>query len=230
MKRLVPAALAAFLTGFLPVLAQEAGSAGPEAAEVAQRMTQGRAMEAAIWGMPAVNTQLMLQEAKKIGAKPHDVVYWGRPLDWHNQTLTPNPDAIYLMSFYDLSDGPVVFEVPPAEDGAFVQRQHRHPLADAARGRWPDGCRQGRGRQVRAPAARPPSQLPEGFTPLQSDTLTGYALFRSNLKSHGDADVAASVDYGKKWQVYPLSLADDPPPTKFIDAADASSTPPFATT
>ena len=80
-------------------------------------MTQGRAMEAAIWGMPAVNTQLMLGEAEKIGAKPHDVVYWGRPLDWHNQTLTPNPDAIYLMSFYDLSDGPVVFEVPPAEEG-----------------------------------------------------------------------------------------------------------------
>ena len=64
-------------------------------------------------------------------------------------------------------------------------------------------------------------KLPEGFTPLQSDTLTGYALFRSNLKSHGDADVAASVDYGKKWKVYPLSLADNPPPTKYIDAADA---------
>ena len=32
--------------------------------------------------------------------------------------------------------------------------------------------------------------IPDGYIPLQSDTLGGYALFRSNLKSHGDADVA----------------------------------------
>jgi hypothetical protein len=27
------------------------------------------------------------------------VIYWGKPLDWHNQTLTPNPDTLHFMTF-----------------------------------------------------------------------------------------------------------------------------------
>jgi len=37
--------------------------------------------------MPAVNYDLMLQEMiSKAGGKVNQVVYWGRPLDAHNQT------------------------------------------------------------------------------------------------------------------------------------------------
>ena len=42
---------------------------------------------------------------------------------------------------------------------------------------------------------------------------------RSNLASHGDADVAKSVAYGKRIKVYPLSEAANSPPTAFTDAA-----------
>ena len=43
-----------------------------------------------------------------------------------------------------------------------------------------------------------------------------YALWRSNLKSYGDADVAKkSVAYGKRVKVYPLPQAANPPPTVF---------------
>src|SRR3954467_14211233 len=81
----------------------------------------GRAAEAVIWAMPAVNTDMMLQAALKTGAKENEIVYWSRPPDWHNQTLTPNPDAIYLMPFFDTKDGPVVIEVPAAgEDGSLT--------------------------------------------------------------------------------------------------------------
>ena len=60
-------------------------------------------------------------------------------------------------------------------------------------------------------------RVPEGYIPLQPDTFGGYALLRSNLKSHGDADIAKSVAYGKKIKVYPLSQAANPPPTVFTD-------------
>ena len=51
--------------------------------------------------------------------KPNQIVYWSRLPDWKNQTLTPNPDAIYLMPFFDTKDaGPIVMEIPPAGDGA----------------------------------------------------------------------------------------------------------------
>lgn len=45
-------------------------------------------------------------------------------------------------------------------------------------------------------------------------------LFRSNLASHGDADVQASIGYGKKLKIYPLSAAANPPETVFSDVKD----------
>jgi hypothetical protein len=88
--------------------------------ELAERTVERRAVEAVIWGIPAVNYDLMLQEMlTKTKGKVNQIVYWSRPIDWHNQTLTPNPDAIYLMAFTNTKDvGPVVIEVPAAEGGS----------------------------------------------------------------------------------------------------------------
>jgi hypothetical protein len=40
------------------------------------------------------------------------------------------------------------------------------------------------------------------------------------LKSHGDADVAKSIAYGKRIKIYPLSQASKPPVTVFTDVKD----------
>ena len=71
--------------------------------------------------MPAVNYHLMYQEmVRKTKGGFNQVLYWSRLLDWKNQTLTPNPDVIYLMPFFNTKDvGPVVLEIPPADDGLF---------------------------------------------------------------------------------------------------------------
>ena len=132
---------------------------------------------------------LMLQEMlTKTAGKVKQVVYWGRPLDWQNQTLTPNPDALYFMS-----------SSTPRRTGRsrlasrrcrrIVQRQHREDVADAARRCRAARRRQGQGRQVCCPATGLQGSLQKANT-LQSDTFGGYVLFRSNLKSHADADVA----------------------------------------
>jgi hypothetical protein len=54
-------------------------------------LIESRAIEAVIWGMLAVNTELMRQEMLKADGKENQIIYWDKPLDWHNQTLTPNP-------------------------------------------------------------------------------------------------------------------------------------------
>jgi hypothetical protein len=59
----------------------------------------------------------MHQAMLKLGGKPNQIVYWSGLLDWKNQTLTPNPDVIYFMAFFNTKDGPVVIEIPPAGDG-----------------------------------------------------------------------------------------------------------------
>ena len=189
--------------------------------ELAERMVQQRAVEAVVWGMPAVNYDLMLQEMlNKTDGKVNQVVYWGRPLDWHNQTLTPNPDAIYFMTFFNTKDvGPVVVEVPPANGGSLngnIVNVWQMPLEDAGL----LGGDKGKGGKylVLPPGYTDP--VPQGYIALQSDTFGGYALLRSNLVSHSDADVEKSIAYGKRVKVYPLSQGDNPPATVFTDAKD----------
>ncbi len=60
---------------------------------------------------------------------------------------------------------------------------------------------------------------PAGYVVLRPEVYGGFALLRSNLKSHSATDVAAAVAYGKRIKVYPLSQAANPPATKFTDAS-----------
>src|SRR3712207_97164 len=103
------------------VLAAPASAQGFTPQELEQRAVHRRAVEAVIWGMPAVNFDLMLQAALKAGAKENQIVYWSNFLDWKNQTLTPNPSTIYLMPFLNMKDvGPMVVEIPPADGGSIT--------------------------------------------------------------------------------------------------------------
>ncbi len=188
------------------------------AQELRDRSVERRAVEAVIWGMPAVNADLMLQEMlSKTKAKVNEVVYWSRPVNWQNQTLTPNPDSIYLMSFWNVKDGPLVIDVPPAEGGSFagnIVNAWQMPLEDAG----PEGADKGKGGKY---VILPPGYTgvtPPGYIVLKSDTFSGFALLRSNLKSHADADIEKSVAYGKRLKIYPLKQAANPPPTRFTDA------------
>lgn len=179
-----------------------------------------RAAEAMIWAMPAVNTDLMLQEAlNRTGAKPNEVVFWSQPANWKNQTLTPNPDSIYFMSFWNVKDGPIVIEIPPAKGGSIagnIVTVWQMPLEDAG----PEGADKGKGGKylITPPGYR--GKVPSGYIHLPSDSYSGFALLRSNLPSHGAADIAKSVAYGKQIRVYPLARAARPPATRFVDAQD----------
>jgi hypothetical protein len=191
------------------------------AAELNNRLIHRRAVEAIIWGMPAVNLDLMLQAT--IGSakgKPNQIVYWSRLPDWKNQTLTPNPDVIYLMPFFNTRDlGPMVLEIPPADDGVIngtVMDAWQVPLEDVG----PAGVDKGKGGKYLILPPNHSAPIPDGFIALPSPNYQGYALLRSILKSGSDADIAKAVAYGKRINVYPLAQAANPPPTTFVDAID----------
>jgi hypothetical protein len=190
--------------------------------ELSSRIIERRAFEAVIWGIPAVNTDLMRQQMlTKTSGKVGQVIYWGRPLDSKNQTLTPNPDALYFMTFFDLKDGPVVLDLPSGDsDGSFngnIVTVWQMPLEDAGL----LGVDKGKGGRFLLLPPGYKGSVPKGYYTLKSDTLTGYMLFRSNFKSHGDADVQASIAYGKRMKVYPLAQTSKPPATVFVDVKDA---------
>jgi len=189
--------------------------------EVAPQLLSARAVQAVIWGMPAVNYDLMLQEMlTKTPGKVGQVIYWGRPLDSKNQTLTPNPDALYFIVFFNTKNGPIVLELPPATTtssfNANIVTLWQMPLEDAGL----LGLDKGKGAKYLVLPPGYKSTPPVGYVALQSDTFGGYMLFRANFKSHSDADVQAAINYGKQMRIYPLAEAAHPPLTVFTDVKD----------
>jgi hypothetical protein len=189
--------------------------------DLSRRTIERRAIEAVIWGMPAVNTDLMLQEFVKLKGSPNQIVYWSRLPTWKNQTLTPNPDAVYLMPFFNTRDvGPVVLEIPAATaENSFtanIDDFWQVALEDAG----PAGADQGKGGKYLILPPGYSGKAPDGYIPLRSSTYGGYALLRSTPRSGSEEDVSKAVEYGKRVKLYPLSQTNDPPPTVFVDAED----------
>jgi hypothetical protein len=218
MKTNLTCVIFALCVAMTPTVSFAQDSLTPQ--QLTERSIERRAVEAAIWAMPVVNYDLMLQQMlSQTPAKVNEVVYWSKPLDWHNQTLTPNPDAIYFMAFFNTKDaGPIVLEVPPAEGGSMnanIVNIWQMPLEDAGL----LGVDKGKGIKFLIVPPGYSEPIPAGYTVLQPGTFGSYALLRSNLASHSDSDVAKSVEYGKRIKVYPLAKAADQPATTFTDAS-----------
>ena len=181
-----------------------------------------RAIEAINWGMPAVNYELMRQAmCRDARGEMNQIAYWSRLFDWKNQTLTPNPDVIYAMPFFDLSAaGPMVIEIPPAGDDGSITGTIMDCWQSALDDVGPAGKDRGAGGRyvVLPPGYAEP--VPDGFLPLPSRNLEGYALLRSIPRSLSEADVARAVAYARRIAFYPLREAAAPPPTIFVDAID----------
>ena len=215
MKTLLAALLLACATA--PAHAQDLS---PK--ELSDRQVHRRAVEAVIWGMAAVNTDLMRQEMlTKTAGKVNQIIYWGRPLDYRNQTLTPNPDTLYFIAFFDTKDvGPMVLDVPPGDAKGSLNGNIVTVWQTSLEDVGLLGLDKGKGGKF---VILPPGykgQVPAGHTPLRPDTYSGYGLLRVNMKSHGDTDVAAAIAYGKRMRFYPLVAAAKPPPTVFTDVKD----------
>ena len=78
-------------------------------------------------------------------ARENQIVYWSDLPSWKNQTLTPNPDAVYLMPFFNTRAGPMVLEIPPASDegsiAGAIDNVWQVPLEDVG----PAGVDKGKG-------------------------------------------------------------------------------------
>jgi hypothetical protein len=189
-------------------------------ADLSHRTVERRAVEAVVWGMPAVNFDLMFQAMQKAGGKENQIVYWSNLLDWKNQTLTPNPNTIYLMPFINTKDvGPMVLEIPrAARDGRQITGTITDAWQVALEDVGPAGADKGNGGKylILPPDYR--GNVPNGYIVLRSSTNMAGPLLRSNVGSGSTADIARAVNYARQVRLYPLSSAASPPPTTFIDA------------
>lgn len=145
--------------------------------DLARGTVDRRAVEAVIWGTPAVNFDLMHQAMvrdAKAGDCSNKIVYWSRLFDWKNQTLTPNPDSIYFVAFFNTKDvGPVVLEIPPADEGSItgsIDDCWQTAIEDVG----PAGMNEGKGGKYFILPPGYKEQPPSGCMALQSYTYQGY--------------------------------------------------------
>lgn len=186
-----------------------------------EQLKYGRAMDAILWSMPVVNFAAMYQAVTRdANSQYNQILYWSKPLNWKNQTLTPNTEALYFMPFFNTKGiGPIVLEIPPAEGGSItgtIMDCWQSALEDVG----PAGVDKGKGGKylVLPPDYKGPT--PTGYILLHAETYSGYALLRSIPKSLKVEDVVTAVAYAKRIKLYPLSTVSKQPETIFVDAYD----------
>jgi hypothetical protein len=117
--------------------------------------------------------------------------------------LTPNTDTSYGSAFLNLADGPIVVEVPPNSLGLVDDFWFRW-IADLGNA-GPD--RGAGGKYLFVPPGWD-GRLPDGYFTYTSATYSNWILIRA---LDGLDALRAGV------RIYPLSAADDPSPTEFIN-------------
>jgi hypothetical protein len=92
-------------------------STAATAGDLEAQLVYRRAVEATIWGMPAVSMAAVRRSlSRDLDAGYGDVIYFTRPMEPRHEFLTANNQTPYVVTFFDLKAGPMVLEVPAASD------------------------------------------------------------------------------------------------------------------
>jgi hypothetical protein len=181
------------------------------------RVMERRAFEAVVWGMPAVQFQLLYQAVARQGGTWNQAAFWSPVAGGKNQTLAADPGEVSFIVFFDTRlAGPMVLELPPADHGIAVSIHNGWQVV-LEEGRPNDRSRAGKYLIL------PPGHdgaVPEDCRVVPCDTWRGFALLRIPT-GRGDAeDVIRAVFRGKALTFYPLARSAHPPSTVFVDAAE----------
>ena len=187
-------------------------------ADLSDRMTYHRAIDAAVWAMPLMNFKFYRDALADAGVGPGDVGYFAKLQDWRFQVATPNNTTPYIMTYWNLEDGPVVLEIPPSVEGiglfGTIMDAWQRPIDDVgAMGR--DG---GQGaKYLLVPPNYDGKLLPNALV-YEQKTYHGWVILRPIMAGGATPEnLAKATALTKQLKVYPLAKADAPPKMKFVD-------------
>jgi hypothetical protein len=182
-----------------------------------ERMLYSRAIEAVVWAMPLLNYNQYRKGNEAIGVKLNHIGYYSKIQDWKFQTATPNNTTPMINFFWNIKDGPIVIEMPPATESVkifgTVMDSWQRPIDDVgAKGRD-----QGRGgKYVLVPAGYDGPLLPDSYT-YEQRTNYGFAVLRAIIPDASPESLKQVVALAKKIKIYPLSEANNPPKNNYVD-------------
>jgi hypothetical protein len=223
LSRVAGALAVALLLSALRLLAPAAQAQAPAPAqaphftsqELASRTVYRRAVDAVIWGAPAVTLDMMRQAyLRDANASYNDVVWWPKGAGWENQSLDVDTSVRYLYIFSNTRDaGPIVLDLPAAVAAAkflgTILDSWQVPLTDVGV--------DGKGGKYLILPPDFSGEAPSGYIPLRPKTYGSYMLIRSILATRSEEDVRAGDALVKQIRIYPLSKAASPPEPHFID-------------
>lgn len=151
---------------------------------------------------------------QSLGAdRANQVVIHERTMDADALFLIANSQAVYVFTVLDLkTDGPTVVEIAPKTLG-FLDNMWQTVIADLGL----TGPDKGEGGKYLVLPPGYKGDVPDGYYVVHSPTYGVWYTGRGILK---DGDPKPSLDIIKAhMRVYPLSKADNPPKTQFINAS-----------
>jgi hypothetical protein len=190
-----------------------------EELSIADRMLHHRAIEAVVWAMPIMNFKKFRDALADAGVGPNDIGYFSEVQDWKFQTATPNNTTPYINFYWNLEEGPIVVEIPPAVPGVGVfgtiMDAWQRPMDDVGA----SGRDKGRGgKYLILPEGYEGPLLPNAYVYTQR-TNNGFSILRPIIENVGPENLAKATEYTKQIKIYPLAKAGEPAETQYVDLA-----------
>jgi hypothetical protein len=169
-----------------------------------------RAVHAFLTGLPGASMMGMRNGYRAAGTVNGTIAVFEDRMDSRSLYLSPNSDTVYALGWLDLSNGPLVVEVPAGVLGGLNDAWSRYVgdmgIAGADKGAG--------GRYLIVPPGYKDA-LPDGYAVLRSPS-NGNLMWMRAFLVNGDPAPGLRV-LKEQMRIYPLSTLAAPTPTRFIN-------------
>ena len=172
---------------------------------------------------PAIGGAGIFYDQEKIGATIGDILYWSDFMTSDVEILTANASVLYLLSLQDLSNGPIIVEIPAGRILGHIDNIYQQPLTDIGI----PGPNQGNGGTFLILPPNYEGDIPEEYSVIHSDTIQFFVIARSFVD---EGDKSAAEERLLQVNIYNLSEDTNPPKAKFFDLNGESLTMAHPTT
>jgi len=126
--------------------------------------------------------------------------------------LTANTTSVYMFSWLETGDEPMVIETPPNVLGFINDHWFRYVIDFGNLG--PD---KGKGGKFLVLPPGYEGDVPEGYHVARTNTYGNWVIWRGYQKDGSTADAVKNTK--EKFRIYPLSQKDNPPKMTFVNAS-----------
>ena len=180
--------------------------------KVYDNLDLNRATEAFLNGMPIASMYAMKRGLLEFGPANTTAVLFEELMDSKALWLTPNTTNVYMASWLELGDEPMVIETPPDVLGFIDDAWFKYVIDFGRLG--PD---KGEGGKFLILPPGYDGDVPEGYHVAKSSTYGHWVIWRG---FQVDGSPKPAVDATRKtFKIYPLSKKDNPPAMTFVNAS-----------